>query len=111
MMSRSVAFLVAIAAAGTVHAQMAPDGPTPSGQVIAIDPSRVFLDRAYDTAQARRAAQSSTAVDYRLGRDGAFGQVGYVCRSDGSPIAEQEAAIHMDAKDDRLLGATLKYHF
>lgn len=114
MMLKSVIFL--LAAAGAVHAQARPPDAVQSAPasrpIIDMSSVRASLDRAHDAASpVGDGIQSRTAIDYRLARHGAFGQLGYFCRSDASPIAAEEAAVHIDAKDDRLLGGAIRFPF
>jgi len=115
-MFKFACLLLALCAAGGVRAQAAPATAAGSSPIVrpGIDMAgvRASLDRVGDEASpADGGFQPRTAIDYHLARQGMFGQVGYVCRSDASPIANQEATVQTDAKDDRLLGGTLKYSF
>lgn len=66
--------------------------------------------RSYAPVSARwKGDGSTTAVDYRAARGGAFGSAGFICLSDDPPGAPREVGMIAGSEDGRLLGASLSY--
>ncbi len=52
-----------------------------------------------------------TTIDYRLARNGLFGELGYFCLGGDPYVVPHEAAVVAGAQDGRRVGAALRYPF
>ncbi len=52
-----------------------------------------------------------TVIDYRLARNGLFGELGYFCLGGDPYVVPHEAAVVAGAQDGRRVGAALRYPF
>jgi hypothetical protein len=52
-----------------------------------------------------------TAIDYRIGSDGAFGSLGYVCDNDNHPPAPHDVGVLAGSQNGRVVGGTLRLPF
>jgi hypothetical protein len=65
--------------------------------------------RAYGVASP--ADGPKTAIDYRIGSDGAFGSLGYVCDNDNHPPAPHDVGVLAGSQNGRVVGGTLRLPF
>jgi hypothetical protein len=111
-----LALATAVALASPGLAQTAPAAPAPAGPLPhpRIDISEVRpreSDRAAGAPRPVIELQSRTSIDHRLSGDGVFGALGYFCIPEVSSDNMHQAPLNADAKDDRLLGASVRYAF